>query len=236
MCKVKANEFLQQQYLRLHSSGLFFLFFLFEKMQKVTKSENCWGWKAGLLREGELQQVARCCVQLDSEALQEWRLYNFGQSLPVSYQSHSKKIKKKSILLCSHRTLGLILCSLPLVLSWCITEKNLSVIYTFYYRIFLQEILLSLFFFRLNSPSCLSLSSYERSSRPLITFVTSQWICSSMTINTVELRTGCNTLYASHQCWVEGKEQLPWPAGSGCWQHSPNAAQGVIGFLSYICA
>lgn len=215
--------------------GFFFFFFF---LRKCRRSQN-----QRIVEDGKQVCLERVSYSRLLSAVSSWILRHSKNegftTLGNLFQcptSLTVKKKKKSILLCSHRTLGLILCSLPLVLSWCITEKNLSVIYTFYYWIFLQEILLSLFFFRLNSPSCLSLSSYERSSRPLITFVTSQWICSSMTINTVELRTGCNTLYASHQCWVEGKEQLPWPAGSGCWQHSPNAAQGVIGFLSYICA
>lgn len=80
---------------------------------------------------------------------------------------------------------------------------------------------------KLRSPS---LFSYERCSSPLINCVASP-LCpfsglAPMALDTShrgELRAGHSTLDALHQCCVEGRDHLPYPAGN----IPPNAARGA---------
>ena len=78
------------------------------------------------------------------------------------------------------------LCPYPLVLSLGTTEKSLalpSVLSPHQILIHIGEIPLSLLFSRLNHPSSLSFSLYERCSNPLMIFVALGWTCSSKSVS-----------------------------------------------------
>jgi len=65
-------------------------------------------------------------------------------------------------------------------------------------------------FSRLNSPVCLSLSSYIRCSSSLIAFVASFWACFSPCFScTWKPRTGPSSADVSHQCCTEEEDHLP---------------------------
>ena len=76
-----------------------------------------------LLEQGNLEPVAQDRVQMAFELLQERRLYNLsGQPVVVLSHPHSKKC----FLMFRWTLLCVSLCSLPLVLSLGVTEKNLA--------------------------------------------------------------------------------------------------------------
>lgn len=78
--------------------------------------------------------------------------------------------------------------------------------------------LLSFLFSRLNIPISLSLST------PLIIIVA---LSSSMSMSHLSQRAQDWTPDLFHQCWIQRKNQFPWPAGNAL----PNAAQEVVHFL-----
>jgi len=148
-------------------------------------------WRASgptsLIKQGHhLELVVQDPVQLAFDYLQGWRLHDFsGQPVPVLGHLHSEKVfpdvqKEPPVF-------GL--CPLPLILLLGTTVKSLSSssLHSPSIFVYTAEILLSLLFSRLNSPSSLSLSSQERCSTPFSIFVGLHWTFSS---SSVSLSTG----------------------------------------------
>lgn len=77
---------------------------------------------------------------------------------------------------------------------------------------YIDKIPLSLLLLRMNSPSCLSLASYNRCPNPFIILVALRRTRSSMSIlsSTGEPRAVHS---APHECWPERKDNVPHPAG-----------------------
>lgn len=122
-----------------------------------------------------------------------------------------------------------ILYSLSLALSLSITEKTLapsSFLLPHQVFISIEKILMSFLFCRLNNPSSLTLSLYERCSDPLINFMASTALAPLFPCHYCpgESSTVCSTPDVSHRFWVEDKYHLPQPAGSIL----ANAAVGLL--------
>jgi len=87
----------------------------------------------------------------------------------------------------------------------------------------------SLLFPRLKSPGSLRLSSSDRWFSPFIILVALHWACFTVSpylSGAGEPSPGHSSPDESHQCWAEGKDHLPRPAGS----NTPNAAQDAVKF------
>ena len=90
----------------------------------------------------------------------------------------------------------------------------------------MDKIPLSLLTSKLSNTRSFSLSSCDRCSNPLITFMAVCWTRSSMSISFLYWKAhyGPSTPDVSHQCWIKGKDQLLWLAGNTL----SNTAQGAI--------
>lgn len=84
------------------------------------------------------------------------------------------------------------------------------------------------FYLRLNLPSSLSLSWFERCSSPLIVFITLHWICSFVSVlRSPDPDTTLQMLL--YQDWVDGQDHSPRPAVHAL----PNAAQNPLDSIGY---
>lgn len=127
------------------------------------------------LKQSYIEWVAQDHVQLGFEDVHRWILHTTsGQFVSVFNLSHSKLFS----LVFGWIFLFLSLYPQHLVLSLGTAEESLTPSFAFppsrcWYT--LIRSFLNLFFSRLNSPSCLKLSSQERGSNPFIIFITLHW-------------------------------------------------------------
>lgn len=131
-------------------------------------------------------------------------------------------VKKKCAFLCLNGTFCTSVCAhCPSSCHWASLWKFIPVGYL--HTKISQRLPIS----GLNSPSCLSLSSYVRCSKPLIILVAFCWTLCSVPTCTGEPRSGPSSPVTSHQGKLEGKGHLTWCADIAL----PNAFQHTAGFL-----
>lgn len=134
----------------------------------------------------------------------------------------SSLLKKKCAFLCLNGTFCTSVCAhCPSSCHWASLWKFIPVGYL--HTKISQRLPIS----GLNSPSCLSLSSYVRCSKPLIILVAFCWTLCSVPTCTGEPRSGPSSPVTSHQGKLEGKGHLTWCADIAL----PNAFQHTAGFL-----
>lgn len=135
-------------------------------------------------------QEQRPCPDI-SEDLQGVRLYNFsGQSMPVYKEKGHPNVQREATMFYF------------LVLSLCVSEKSLTVIFVPFLQIFVDtdNSSLILLFSRVKSPSFISLFLLEKSSTPFIIFATIHWNLFSSSISLVLRRTDGDTVFQMHHC------------------------------------
>ena len=159
---------------------------LLSQNHRTTESQNGWGWKGHLeiifsnLPSQAGSPIEGCSGPRSGNFwyLQGWTLHNLpGQFVPVLSHPHSKNVSW-----CAEGTSCVSLC---LVLSLGMTGKSLARSSLHPPFRFLRTLIKSflILFSRLNSPSSLSLSSYQRCSSPFVLFLDFHWTLCSISMS-----------------------------------------------------